>query len=134
MGKTVTPAPVGYMTVKEAADLCGIAWSTMYKHVNLGNIDEAGVRVVNNCTFLRRREVEEFSEWRENLPKARAQKWGIPAREMIAEFEHIASIVGPELANQHLMKLYGLNEDSLRNMKKTQERLKRQREARRNAA
>lgn len=133
MPTTTTPTPAGYLTVKEAAELCGIAWRTMYKHVNLGNIDQAGVRVINNCTFLRRREVEEFAEWRENLPKARAHKWGIPAREMIAEFEHIASVVGPELANQHLMKLYGLNEDSIRNMKKTQARLQARREAR-NAA
>lgn len=128
-----TPTPIGYLTVKEAAELCGIAWRTMYKHVNLGNIDQAGVRVINNCTFLRQREVEEFAEWRENLPKARAQKWGIPAREMIAEFEHIASIVGPELANRHLMRVYGLNENTIRNMQKTQARLQARREAR-NAA
>ena len=49
---------------------------------------------------------------------------------MIAEFDHLASILGPEQANNRLMKLYGLNPDTIQAMKKKQKYLQRRREAR----
>ena len=88
------------------------------------------MRVINRKTFLRRRDVEDFIEWREQQPRTKASKWGLPPREMIAEFDHLASILGPEQANNRLMKLYGLNPDTIQAMKKKQKYLQRRREAR----
>lgn len=122
-----------YVSIREAAELCGVSPSTVRDHIRKGNIAGSAVRKTPTRVTIRRSAVFEFAEWRENLPKARAQKWGIPAREMLEEFNHLAGIIGPELANRHLMKLYGLNEDTIHTMQRTQERLKRQREAR-NAA
>lgn len=133
MIKPLTPAPIGFLTVAEAAEMAGMKLGSMYSNVRKGNIPEEAVRVINRKMFLRQRDVEEFIEWRNAQPRTKGSKWGLPPREMIAEFEHLASIIGPIQANERLVKLYGLNEDTIRTMQKKQAQLQRQRE-RRNAA
>lgn len=133
MTRTITPAPIGYLTVAEAAEMAGIKLTSMYGNIRKGNLPEDAIRVINRKTFLRQRDVEDFIEWREQQPRTKASKWGLPPREMLAEFDHLASIIGPEQANNRLMKLYGLNPDTIQAMRKKQKYLQRRREAR-NAA
>lgn len=135
------PAPEGYVSMGEAAQLVGIAHGTMCQKVRRGIIPEEAVEVIGQQIFVLRSAVDDFASERQKDPYVRAKKWDISSSDLLEEFDHIASIVGPQQANSHLMKVYGIQEDTISNLMRGREynerrraRRRAMREARQNAA